>query len=160
PGDRSDGTTTADASDATARDTGRADGAGDGSLEAEAGPLCGPWEGGGPAGGWPDAALDAAACLGQFREPIVDPSVDDSRSMTVADFNRDGRSDLAFTGSDKVGVLLGNGDGSLKAPRLYLVRNAEVVAPADFNGDGVPDLGIRCMNRVWRSGRDARTIAA
>ena len=52
-----------------------------------------------------------------------------------ADFNRDGKLDIAFAGS----LLLGNGDGTFKAP-INLSVTGNLVATADFNGDGNPDL--------------------
>jgi hypothetical protein len=55
-------------------------------------------------------------------------------SSALADFNRDGRLDLAADGL----VLLGNGDGSLQAPRPAPV--GIISAAADVNGDGKPDL--------------------
>ena len=65
-------------------------------------------------------------------------------SIAVADFNEDGKPDLAFA-SDKdtegIGVLLGNGDGSFYRTRLYPngggARWAHVGA---FNGDGHADI--------------------
>jgi len=56
-------------------------------------------------------------------------------SGVYADFNRDGKLDVAFAGS----VLLGNGDGTFQAP-INLNVTGDLVATADFNGDGIPDL--------------------
>lgn len=65
----------------------------------------------------------------------------------VADFNGDGIPDLAtanasFTGGT-VSVLLGNGDGTYKAPVTYATNVfACAIAAADFNNDGVPDIAV------------------
>jgi hypothetical protein len=64
-------------------------------------------------------------------------------AVAVADFNRDGISDLvtANYNSDNVSVLLGNGDGTFQAATNYDTDlNAVSVAVGDFNGDGFPDL--------------------
>jgi Bacterial Ig-like domain (group 3)/FG-GAP-like repeat len=61
----------------------------------------------------------------------------------VADFNRDGKLDVAlFSFSGGFTILLGNGDGTLAAP-LNLTP-ARLIGPpfvvADFNSDGLPDI--------------------
>jgi hypothetical protein len=66
-------------------------------------------------------------------------------SVTVADFNGDGKLDLAtanHAGFD-VGVLLGNGNGTFQSALTYPTPYAaESVAVGDFNGDGFPDLAV------------------
>jgi hypothetical protein len=69
-------------------------------------------------------------------------------SVTSADLNADGNTDLvsANNNSDDVSVLLGNGDGTLQTARKFDVLLGEdparpqTVTSADFNGDGMPDL--------------------
>ena len=67
-------------------------------------------------------------------------------SMVAADFNGDGKLDLAVVGdyvsSGGVTILLGNGDGTFKAPGPNTLPNHGfgLVAAGDFNGDGIPDL--------------------
>jgi hypothetical protein len=58
-------------------------------------------------------------------------------SEVDADFNRDGKLDIATPGT----LLLGNGDGTFKTP-INLSVSGNLVATADFNGDGNPDLLI------------------
>ncbi len=70
-------------------------------------------------------------------------------AMTVADVNGDGKPDVLVANqcsgnscTGTVGVLLGNGDGTLQAATTYssLALYAIAVAVADVNGDGKPDL--------------------
>lgn len=67
-------------------------------------------------------------------------------SLAAADFNGDGKLDLAVVGdyvsSGGVTILLGNGDGSFTAagPNLDLNANFALIATGDFNGDGIPDF--------------------
>ena len=66
-------------------------------------------------------------------------------AVAVADFNADGRRDLAVTVTNAVDILLGNGDGSFQAPVEYSVgsdRNPNSLALGDFNGDGFPDIVV------------------
>jgi hypothetical protein len=60
------------------------------------------------------------------------------RSVAVADFNGDGNADVGTTDS----VLLGKGDGTLQPQIQYQTRSGVVVAAADFDGDGLPDLAV------------------
>ena len=70
-------------------------------------------------------------------------------SVAVGDFDHDGHLDLAVANSglygDGVGVsvLLGNGDGSFQAARLFPAGGGPFsVAVGDFNGDSFPDLAV------------------
>src|SRR5439155_14663381 len=65
-----------------------------------------------------------------------------SASVAVADFNRDGKLDVAV-GSlfSSAIILLGNGDGSFKAgPEYHLDNTPTDIGLGDFNGDGRIDL--------------------
>jgi uncharacterized protein (TIGR03437 family) len=65
--------------------------------------------------------------------------------LAVADFNRDGKLDLALTFSNEsspsggLAILLGGGGGTFQAPVVYSTR-APLVLSGDLNGDGIPDL--------------------
>jgi hypothetical protein len=56
-----------------------------------------------------------------------------------ADFNLDGKVDLAFAQGNSIQVLLGNGDGTF-APPIVISGPADCLATGGFNGDGKPDL--------------------
>jgi type II secretory pathway component GspD/PulD (secretin) len=66
-------------------------------------------------------------------------------SIAVADYNVDGRPDLAVTaqGDNSVALLLGIGDGTFSSfVELALGTAPDSCASADFNGDGIPDLAV------------------
>jgi hypothetical protein len=82
------------------------------------------------------------------------------RSLTTADFNRDGKPDLAHTlpydplairDTDRVAVLWGTGTLTFEkthSPWVYPGLEAVYIKAADFNGDGVPDLAT--VNELTR----------
>ena len=67
-------------------------------------------------------------------------------TLVAADFNGDGKLDLAVVGdyvsSGGVTILLGNGDGTFTAagPNVDLSADFALIATGDFNGDGIPDF--------------------
>jgi len=81
---------------------------------------------------------------GTFQSPRDNSSFPYAIWLAVADFNNDHKLDVVVTGSsgttENVGVLLGNGDGTLQnsiiTPLQYVPAT---VAAADLNGDGNMD---------------------
>ncbi|AHY45342.1 Family description [Rubrobacter radiotolerans] len=81
-------------------------------------------------------------------------------SVTSADFNADGRADLAFrTAGRQVLVLPGEGDGTFGEARSFSLTgnaastNIQSLAVGDFNGDGRPDLAATSTLNVTAENR-------
>lgn len=79
---------------------------------------------------------------GTFSSPVTYGNASQPYTAVVADFNADGKPDVAL--SDQVGVvhiLLGNGNGTLQASVDFAAGGApEGIVCGDFNGDGKADL--------------------
>ena len=69
-------------------------------------------------------------------------------SVAVADFNGDGKADIAVAElhSGDVSVLTGNGDGTFQAPVNYAAGCPWFMAVGDLNGDGKPDIAAANLN--------------
>ena len=68
-------------------------------------------------------------------------------SFVAADFNGDGRLDLAGSAATAVAVLLNNGSGGFAARAEFPVAgNMQDLAAGDFNGDGNIDLAVTINN--------------
>jgi FG-GAP-like repeat/Abnormal spindle-like microcephaly-assoc'd, ASPM-SPD-2-Hydin len=65
-------------------------------------------------------------------------------SIAAADFNRDGKTDLAIANAEggTVSILLGNGDGTFQPAVEYAASLPQWVTAADLNGDGKIDLAL------------------
>lgn len=93
---------------------------------------------------------------GTFNAPIVTSIPRRAHTISIAsgDFNEDGKLDLvaAGYGSDKLLVLLGNGDGTFSGPTLWKGGlRMDSIAVADFNGDGHSDIVV--ANEVFPASR-------
>jgi hypothetical protein len=80
---------------------------------------------------------------GSFRQGSL--YVDFARPAAAADFNGDGKLDLAVNGAGvQFQVLIGNGDGTFQAPveGFYTRFGPQAMYVADFNGDGKVDVSV------------------
>jgi len=83
---------------------------------------------------------------------ITEPRLRVPQYQVIADFNRDGALDLALAlanGTEGLfEILLGNGDGTFRAPVLYAVPpplssvGGGTLVTGDFNRDGRPDIAL------------------
>ncbi len=100
---------------------------------------------------------------GTFKNAMNNAAGYAATSVAVADFNHDGKLDLAVADSCSVplnngcststgvySILLGNGDGTFQAHQDYTTGkgNLGVVTAADFSGDGHPDLAFTAGKSV------------
>jgi hypothetical protein len=71
--------------------------------------------------------------------------------MAVADFDGDGRPDLAVAnpGDDSISVLLGSGDGTFQPAPSVFAHPSFHAAAADVDGDGRADLLYSSFGGVW-----------
>lgn len=95
-----------------------------------------------PAGAAPSGSAASAPAQASFILAADIAIRSAPRALAVADFNRDGRPDLAVLNSGgTVTTLLGLGGGSFGARHIVAVpRSANTLAVADVNGGGKPDL--------------------
>ncbi len=64
-------------------------------------------------------------------------------SPVVADFNHDGRDDVAVATADVLTILLGQSDGTLRKGNVYATgRFPQSPILSDFNHDGNPDIAV------------------
>lgn len=89
---------------------------------------------------------------GTFQAPLSFAGGYSPLSVAVADFNGDGKLDVAVAdacgvdptcvSNGSVGILLGNGDGTLQAMSSYIATGSDTarLTVGDFNGDRSPDV--------------------
>jgi hypothetical protein len=96
----------------------------------------------------PTSSLASSAITGNFTGafPRTDFPVGHSpTSIAIADFNGDGKLDLAVTnqGDNTVSILLGNGDGTFQSQTTIPTGVApDAIVTGDFNADGKADLAV------------------
>ncbi len=91
------------------------------------------------------AAAAVAQSGPQFQQVSTFPAGQNPTSVTLADFNGDGKLDVvaANQGSNNISVLLGNGDGTFKSAQNTAVgQSPDSLAVGDFNRDGKADLAV------------------
>ena len=67
-------------------------------------------------------------------------------SVTLADFNGDGTTDVVTGGLNGISVLMGNGNGSFQTHTDYSTDGIQDIAVGDFNGDGIADVAATNLN--------------
>jgi len=79
---------------------------------------------------------------GTFATPVGYAAGERPRAVAVADFNDDGRQDLAVAGAGEISVLLARADGTFGLPTSYGGFDAGSIVPGHFNRDGRLDLAL------------------
>lgn len=104
--------------------------------------------------GNPDLVVNMDLLLGNgdgtFQTAVSLGSFEGQGSLDIADFNADGKLDIALLSPDSsnLTVLLGNGNGTFQPSLVFRVGSSSNIfvgsrtVIADFNGDGLPDLAI------------------
>lgn len=104
--------------------------------------------------------------MGQgFTSAPVLPVAGDPQLLVTADFNGDGRPDLAYldtVSGGRLHLLLGNGDGSFRAGQVLAIASGVggQIDVADMNGDGIPDLLLNGSGVTVLLGRGDGTFGA
>jgi hypothetical protein len=85
-------------------------------------------------------------------QPLVEPasSGPSGSPIVAADFNADGKADVAVIDNGKVSLYLGDGAGALAVARQFIANDYDyALTTGDFNGDGRLDLaasGFRVLS--------------
>jgi hypothetical protein len=80
---------------------------------------------------------------GTFGKPIRTQTLLAVHSLLAADFNQDGKLDLAASdGNGTVTIYPGDGKGGFSQQQVFKEFVAKTLQTADFNGDGKLDLAI------------------
>ena len=91
---------------------------------------------------------------GTFKPQVNHPgcTIGSAVQILLADFNRDGNTDIALGCSDSKNItngtsgglviIFGKGDGKFKAPTFYSTGDVAGIAMGDFDGDGLLDIAL------------------
>lgn len=85
-----------------------------------------------------------------FAAPYVLTYATDPKQMATADFDRDGREDLATIHADGVKIVRAIGGGAFGPPAEYSLPDAAVsITAGDLNEDGYPDVATANFRGSW-----------
>ena len=89
---------------------------------------------------FPIAVPEASVSFGRTDVPSAGGNI----TLVTADFNGDGKLDLATTDyyGGVVRIFLGNGDGTFRIGQVFTSCQPHGLAVGDFNGDGIMDLAV------------------
>jgi hypothetical protein len=91
--------------------------------------------------GWGGEDIRRLAGMAGFDKYAALPKLDaEAQSVTVIDFDNDGKPDVCLCGANRVVLLQNGGDGFTEVALPGLVGGARSAVWADCNGDGLPDL--------------------
>ncbi|MBI3180928.1 MAG: VCBS repeat-containing protein [Myxococcales bacterium] len=97
-----------------------------------------------PYSGTPSAAVLLNNGAGGFNAPSLYAVAGAASGITAADFNSDGKPDLAVAcqSAQKISVLLNSGTGTFAAGTTLTAVTPLAISSGDFNADGKPDLVV------------------
>jgi hypothetical protein len=101
---------------------------------------------------------------GTFQAPLNFSTPQQESSVAVADFDGDGKPDVAAESwSGIITLLLGNGDGTLRSSSTLLLPSGHNLVTGDFNRDGKPDIaangpGVAILLNVASGFRYSTTV--
>jgi len=74
---------------------------------------------------------------GSFQAPLTfNAGASSQHTAVIADFNGDGKNDVALTTVNGVSIFLGDGKGGLGQPHIFFAGNGPIaLAVGDFNSD-------------------------
>jgi VCBS repeat protein len=85
---------------------------------------------------------------GSFQTAKLFPTGTLTKSVILADFNRDGNLDVASSSGNRLSVLLGNGDGTFGGKMMWFAGKDPLgLAAGDFHGTGSLDVVLADFDR-------------